>query len=204
MGQEKERRILTTKLEVRELENEEGVLIEGYALKFNKVSENLGGYDEVLDARCLDAANMDNVVALFNHNENYPLARNTVKDGAGSLQLVVDTIGLRFILRPTKTSYSQDLIENMRAGVITQCSFAFTVADDGQTWEYEREADIYHRKITNIDRLWDVSLVTTPAYPDTEAVASQRMFDKAKEEQRLSAAALQKEKLKLEVDVLML
>lgn len=201
---EKERRILTTMLEIRELDEAQGIVIEGYALKFNKLSENLGGFDEVLDPRCLDAASMENVVALFNHNENYPLGRTTVKEGVGALSLSVDGIGLRFSLRPTSTTYSQDLLANMRAGVINQCSFAFTLAEDGQKWAYDRDMDMYHRTITKIDRLWDVSLVTTPAYQDTEAVATQRALANAIKENEAVEVALQarKRKLLLEVEVL--
>ena len=200
MGTQRERRTLTTALELREIDDGAGGkrrVFEGYALKFNKRSEDLGGFDEVLRENCLDGADMSNVVALYNHDASYPLARSTVPSGEGSLQLTVDGIGLRFTLTPTETSYAADLERNMRAGVVNQCSFAFTVADDGQAWTYERDIDTYHREVTKIARLWDVSIVTTPAYPDTEAVASERAFAAAKAaDEAARQAAEEREALK--------
>ena len=149
MGAQRERRTLTTALELREIDDGAGGkrrVFEGYALKFNRRSENLGGFDEILRENCLDGTDMSNVVALYNHDASYPLARSTVPSGEGSLQLTVDGIGLRFTLTPTETSYAADLERNMRAGVVNQCSFAFTVADDGQAWAYERDADTYHAR----------------------------------------------------------
>ena len=40
---------------------------------------------------------------------------------------------------------------------------------------------MYHRAVKHIERLWDVSIVTTPAYPDTEAQAVQRSMQESKE-----------------------
>lgn len=65
---------------------------------------------------------MSNVVALINHDPNYPLARNTVREGPGHLELTVDDTGLRFSLIPTDTAYAKDLMTNMAAGVVNQCS----------------------------------------------------------------------------------
>lgn len=169
-----ERRTVTTKFERRTLDDGKTTAIEGYALKFGKLSEDFGGVDETLQRGCLDGADMSNVVALINHDVNYPLARNTVPDGPGHLELSVDNVGLRFSLTPTDTGYVKDLMANMDAGVINQCSFAFTLAENGADWSYDSKADMYHRTITQIARLWDVSVVTTPAYPDTEAQAAQR------------------------------
>lgn len=177
---------------MREMDNEK-VVLEGYALKFNKRSENLGFFDEILQENCLNETDMSNVVALYNHDQNYPLARSTVSEGIGSLTLERDNIGLKFIIEPTKTSYVNDLMQNMRAGVVNQCSFAFTIADNGDLWEYDKEHDLYHRTITNIDKLYDVSIVTTPAYADTEAVVGSRALEKVKE---LKHERLAKEKAK--------
>ena len=176
-----ERRTITTKFETRMSDDGKTTVIEGYALKFGKLSEDLGGVDETLQRGCLDGADMSNVVALINHDPNYPLARNTIASGPGSLQLSVDDVGLKFRLTPTDTGYVRDLLSNMDAGVVNQCSFAFTLDPDGVDWSYDKEADMYHRTITKITRLWDVSVVTTPAYPDTDAQAVQRALAKAKE-----------------------
>ena len=67
-------------------------------------------------------------------------------------------------------------MENIRSGVINQCSFAFTIPDEegAEEWRENEETGIYERYVRKIDKLYDVSVVTTPAYPDTEAVVGAR------------------------------
>lgn len=168
-----ETRQLTTKLELRKLENEAEV-IEGYALKFDRWSDTLGWFypfREKLEPGCLDEADTSNVVALFNHDQSQILGRT-----GANLDLEIDNIGLKFRIKPTNTTLSNDLLENIRSGVINQCSFAFTIPDedDAEEWRENEETGVYERFIKKIDRLYDVSVVTTPAYPDTEAVVGAR------------------------------
>ncbi|EYT95536.1 HK97 family phage prohead protease [Enterococcus mundtii] len=163
----------TTKLELRKLENEVEV-IEGYALKFDRWSDTLGWYypfREKLEPGCLDEADTNNVVALFNHDQSQILGRT-----GANLELNIDNIGLKFRITPTNTTLSKDLIENIRSGVINQCSFAFTIPDQegAESWRENKETGIYERLVHKIDHLYDVSVVTTPAYPDTEAVVGER------------------------------
>lgn len=168
-----ETRQLTTKLELRKLENETEV-IEGYALKFDRWSDTLGWlypFREKIEPGCLDEADTSNVVALFNHDQSQILGRT-----GANLDLEIDNIGLKFRIKPTNTTLSNDLLENIRSGVINQCSFAFTIPDedDAEEWRENEETGVYERFIKKIDRLYDVSVVTTPAYPDTEAVVGAR------------------------------
>lgn len=179
-----ERRTVTAPMEIRTA-SDGTEYIEAYALKFNRESDNLGWMTPVyekIDSRALDDADMDNVVALFNHDSNLVLGRNTVSSGKGSVTLETDGIGLKWRCTPTDTSYSRDLMENMRSGVINQCSFAFSLAEgeDAEEWSYNKDRGAYERTIKRIGTLYDVSVVTTPAYPDTEAVLSQRSKDKLK------------------------
>lgn len=166
----KEIRQVTTQIELRN-DGESNEIIEGYALKFDKWSDDLGWFREKLASESLEKTDMSNVTALFNHNESQILGRSGI-----NLELDVDNIGLRFKVKPTDTSYSRDLMENIRQGVINQCSFAFTVSreQDSEEWRENLESGIYERTIKNIDKLYDVSVVTTPAYPDTEAVVGAR------------------------------
>lgn len=174
-----EKRQVSTKISLRAADEQKGTpqLIEGYALKFNRQSDVLGGgwgpaFRETIDPHALDNTDMSNVVATFNHDENQVLGRTGV-----NLQLSVDNIGLKFQVQPTDTQLARDLMTNIAAGIINQCSFAFTIPDDSnaQDWEESSEDNVdYTRKINQIDHLYDVSVVTTPAYPDTEAVVGQR------------------------------
>lgn len=168
----KETRQRTTTIQLRQLENEQEV-IEGYALKFDKWSDTIDWFypfREKLSPGCLDDTDTSNVVALFNHDSSQVLGRT-----GANVELEIDNIGLKFRINPTNTTLSRDLMENIRAGVINQCSFAFTVPnEDGAEDWIETEDGVYERTIHKIDRLYDVSVVTTPAYPDTEAVVGAR------------------------------
>lgn len=206
LGNQKEVRFLSTNIEIRTTgEDNQQEVIEGYALKFNKWSDVLGfwvPFREKIDSHALDNCDMSNVVATFNHDESMPLARNTVKEGKGSLQLTVDNIGLHFRFIPTDTSYAKDLKENIRAGVINQCSFAFTLADDenADTIEWNEQDGIYERTLNKIGKLYDIAIVTTPAYPDTEAVIGARAREKVQQlEQKRKAKESSKQYTDIEV-----
>ncbi|NNG66138.1 HK97 family phage prohead protease [Caldanaerobacter subterraneus] len=172
--------------------------IVGYALKFNQPSNDLG-FIETIDKHALDNTDMSDVVALINHDANLVLGRTT----SGTLKLKVDDIGLYFEVTPTDTSYARDLIANMEAGNITQCSFAFVVADDGDDWQIDEETGMITRTILDIAKLYDVSIVTFPAYSQTEAVVAQRKAQdlRAEAEQRKQRERLKK-KLQIELELM--
>lgn len=202
---EHDRRLLNVDFEVRELSEGEGTMITGMALRFNRPSEDLG-FIETLDERCLDGADMSNVVALVNHDSNQVLGRT-----GKNLRLNVTDEGLSFEIDPVDTSYTRDLMKNMRAGLIDKCSFAFSIAKDGDAW-HKRSDGKYERTVTKIDRLYDVSVVTSPAYEDTEAMLSERskeayMREKATEtpeqrERREEIEKLEREILELGTEVI--
>ncbi len=167
----KEIRNITSDMEVRSLGENENPVITGYALKFNRWSDTLGGwFRELLEPESLRDADMSNVVALFNHDNSKILGRV-----GKNLTLTVDEIGLRFEVTPTNTTYAKDLMENIRSGVVSQCSFGFTLSDEKGVEEWRKADDgIMERRIKKIESIFDVSPVTTPAYPDTDVVVSAR------------------------------
>ncbi len=183
---------MTSDLETRQLmmpiqmraatDEDDEPVIEGYAAKYNKPSEVLGGFTRFIEQiapGAFDDADISNVVATINHDPNQVLGRSGV-----NMTLSSDAIGLKFTVKPTDTSFARDLIANIKAGVINQCSFAFTVAntDEAQDWEESNQDGVdYERTIRQIDRLFDVSVVTTPAYPDTEVQVGQRSINMVKQ-----------------------
>ena len=102
-------------------------------------------------------------VALINHNPDKILGRNqrtmTLTDGEGGLEFSVD---------PPDTTYARDLKVSMGRGDIKHCSFGFRVADGGDSWKRDSETGMPIRTIRTIDKLFDVSVVTHPAYDSTE------------------------------------
>lgn len=97
---------------------------------------------------------------LINHDPNLLLARNKAK----TLRLSEDTVGLFCDADMAPVSYAQDLAVSLERGDITQMSFAFEVIKE--EWDYDE--DPWIRTIQEV-KLWDVSVVTYPAYTDTDA-----------------------------------
>lgn len=177
---EMETRQLTTMMELRKLENEDE-FIEGYALKFNQWSNPLGlkhKFVEKISERSLDGADMSNVVAYVNHDKNQIVGRS-----GANMDLEVDDVGLKFRIKPNNSTITRDLMENIKSGLINQCSFAFTIPKEerAQEWAKSEERGMLERTINKIDKLFDVSMVTTPAYNDTEVVIGTRGLEMVEE-----------------------
>ena len=153
--------IRTFNAEVRS-DGEEKPKIKGTACVFNQLSCDLGGFKEIIDPGSFgDIINTDDVFALINHDANLVLGRNK----SGTLTLEENEKGLDFIVDPSDTSFANDLLANMKLKNMDKCSFAFVVGD--AAWEKIDGLDI--RRITKFKELWDVSVVTYPAFYQTNA-----------------------------------
>lgn len=174
----KEARSISTQIEVRSGEDGGPPKVAGYALKFNRWSDTLGGwFKEIIEPEALRDADMSNVVALFNHDESKILARSGI-----NLELSVDEIGLRFEFEPNNTSYAKDLMENIRSGIVSQCSFAFSLPEERGAEEWAEGQDgIMERRIKRFSKIYDISAVVTPAYPDTNVSVGARSKELADE-----------------------
>ena len=177
-----EKRVYTIESRVEETEDKRDVVV-GYGSIFNSRSENLGGFYEYISPSAITQETIDNsdVRALINHDESLILARST----SGTLNLNVDEKGLKYEFDIPETSYGKDLAINMKNGNITQSSFAFTVAENGDEWSTDEDGNDV-RTITKIDKLYDVSPVTYPAYrmAESDLVIAQRGLACYKETQR--------------------
>jgi HK97 family phage prohead protease len=164
-----EKRFYDITVEQREVAETEDVTttIVGHAAVFDKLSENLGGFQERINKNAFDDVLDNDVRAFFNHDPNHLLARST----SGTLRLSTDNEGLKYEFDVPDTTTGRDLLVSMKRGDITQSSFAFTVEDD--SWEVENGMDV--RTINKVKRLYDVSPVSIPAYPDAnDLVVAQR------------------------------
>ena len=160
----------------------EGRTIDGYAIVFDSLSHDLGGFVERVLPTALDGVlEKSDVVALLNHDSSRGILGRS-RCGNGSLKLTVDEKGLRFVVEAPHTALGDECLEYLRRGDANQCSFAFTVGED--TWTKEADGT-YLRTINKFDRIYDCSILTcTPAYEATSV--SCRSFEefKAKEEAR--------------------
>ena len=156
-----ERRHLAISEELEVRLNDEERTVEGYAAVFNSPTM-IGQVEEVVHHGAFDDRLMDDVVALFNHDQNMPLARSF--EGQGTLELKVDERGLHYRFKLGNQSYAKDLAESIKRGDVRGSSFGFVVRED----DYEKKSDgTYRRNIKKIARLADISPVVSPAYPQT-------------------------------------
>jgi uncharacterized protein len=170
-----------TDIEVRELradgDGEETIGFTGHAALFDnriKIGGKWGWYEEIAQG-AFDSAleREDDVRLLKNHNPDLILARTTT----GRLRLSVDDIGLVVDADMTPTTVAKDLAMSLSYGDITQMSFGFRVlSDEWSTLNAGTDDEAELRRILDVE-LWDVSPVTFPAYPDTDAALRAHEMD---------------------------
>ena len=155
-------------IEVRKDEQTDSnkMIIEGYAAVFDSEtligSEDWGFYESI-DKRAFEGANMKDVPLKYNHSNAVPILARTRNK---SLSLSVDDKGLFIHAELLDTQDSIDMYKRIKAGLIDKMSLAFNVKQ-----EDVRKDKTPHRKILRFDRIFDVSVVDTPAYDDTSIYA---------------------------------
>ena len=172
------------KVEIRcELRSENGGRhISGKAISFDTESNDIG-FIEILHRGCITQELIDssNIVFLYNHDYNQVIAR--ANKGKGTLNIDLRDDGVYFDLDVPNTTMGNDLLENIRLGNITQCSFGFRYANEEGAYKDEKIGDVWYRNVYKIGELFDLSAVTYPAYDDTYVNA--RMQERSKMEDKL-------------------
>lgn len=165
----------------------EGRTIEGVAIVFNALSNDLGGFREQIVPEAIEGViEQSDIFFLYNHTSDRGfLARS--KNGVGSLKTDVREDGVHFSFEAPHTALGDEVLEYLKRGDVNQCSFAFAV--DTDLWEKQVDGT-YVRTITKFKRLYDMSLVDTPAYSQTSACAR---FAEIQEEERLANEKAMKE-----------
>lgn len=156
-----ERRAFTLDALKIERSDKEPVRMVGHAAVFNQEIE-IGRWfrERVAPGAFSRAIKEDDVRALFNHDPNFVLGRNT----AGTLLMDEDRVGLAIQIFPPDTQVARDLTVSMERGDVSQMSFGFRVRKE--QWD-ESDKDMPLRTLLEVE-LFDVSPVTFPAYPTTD------------------------------------
>lgn len=177
-----ERRFTSVRVEVR-AGAEKSMTIGGYAAKFNRMSQNLGGFVEQIDDRFFNKSAGDgwpDVLARYNHDDNFVLGTSN----AGTLRLALDNVGLLYDV--DLPSSRADVYELVQRNDVSKSSFAFVTVEDD--WGVTDQGFPLRTLISG--RLMDVAPVNTPAYLDTSTGLRSlaRKFDASLEEVRKLAA----------------
>ena len=161
----RDERTFEVAIERRSEGDERPLRIVGHPIVYDRWSQDLGGFRERVRPGAVTKALLeDDIRALLNHDPNFVLGRNR----AATLSLSDQAGSLRMELYPPDTGTVRDLVVTpMERGDINQMSFAFrTVRDE---WREPKTADgLYERDLLEL-RLFDVSIVTFPAYTQTDA-----------------------------------
>lgn len=156
-------------VEIRAVDSEDKMLIEGYAITYDQPATHQYGqrkFTEVIRKGALDKTDIKDVPLRYNHNDTWLIMARTRNK---SLQLIKDDTGLKIRAELLDTQSNRDIYKSIQEGLIDKMSFAFTVADGGDTWTFKDDESI--REVNNIDKLYDVSVVDTPFYDSTSIYA---------------------------------
>lgn len=181
-----QRRFFASKIETRAVSdtNPNEVYIKGYAALYNSptilMSFDDCDYIEVIEKGAFDGCQMDDVRCLFNHEDELILGRgnNTrgaYESGLQTLQFGSDDKGLWYECRlDLSINLHNDVYKSMMRGDINQSSFAAIFGDCKWVEESIQGKETCTRTVLTIEKLFDVSPVTFPAYEDTEVEAIKR------------------------------
>jgi uncharacterized protein len=141
----------------------------GYALSFNTLSADLGGFVETVEPQFCEATRSQNwagVTCRFNHDRS--LVLGSVDNG--TLRCAVDGNGLDYSVDVPEWPGPPYVYEMISRGDISSSSFTFRLPQDGSgdTWVH-RNGVTLRRLLTG--QVLEVSPVDRPAYPSGTSVA---------------------------------
>ena len=164
-------RSIASKFETRE--SEEGLFIEGYFSVFNSTYELWPGATESVAPGAFANTLGGDIRALIDHETRLVLGRNK----SGTLELREDSHGLwgRVKINPNDQD-AVNLYERVKRGDVDQCSFGFDIVKEDTE---VRDDGSVHWTIREV-KLYEVSVVTFPAYTETSVSARKRDFEEIK------------------------
>lgn len=137
--------------------------VSGYALKFDTISQDLGGFYETIPASAISKVDLSDVRLLINHDPNKVMARTK----SGTMTLTKDDVGLYFEATLPNTVEGISIYESLKRMDIDGCSFEMDVVSD--KWSRDPTTNAYIRTVKEIANIKEISIVTFPAYLSSEA-----------------------------------
>lgn len=156
--------------EFRAAEDGTDKYIEGYFAVFGSNYDMFPGASESVDPGAFDGALMDDIRCLIDHETRLVLGRTKAK----TLELRIDTHGLygRVKINPDDQD-AMNLYARVQRGDVDQCSFGFDIISEDTDY---RDDGSVHWTIKSV-KLYEVSVVTFPAYEDTAVAARKSDFE---------------------------
>lgn len=167
-------RSITSEFKTRQEGDE--YIIAGYFSVFGSNYEMWPGATESVDSHAFDNALVDDIRCLIDHDTRLVLGRTK----AGTLTLRVDEFGLygEVKINPKDTD-AMNLYERVKRGDVDQCSFGFDILDE----EFQDLGGGNVHWTIKAVKLWEVSVVTFPAYTETGVSARKDQLAEIKKRQ---------------------
>ena len=146
-------------------------------------------YYEQVDARALDGADMSDVIMQYDH-----MGKVFARQSNGTLGIEPDKKGLFMFADLSKSQAAKELHEEIKNGLITKMSWAFSVKEDSYN------QDTRTRTILKIKKVYDVSAVSIPANNDTQ-ISARSYFDGVIERERQELLKRKKLLLKIKMEI---
>lgn len=161
--------------EFRAIDGEEKY-IEGYFSVFGGNYEIFAGATESVDSSAFDGALIDDIRCLIDHETRLVLGRNT----SNTLELKVDDYGLWGKVKINANDQdAKNLYARVERGDVTQCSFGFDILEEETTANKDGTVHWTIKKV----KLYEVSIVTFPAYIETSISARKKDYEQIKKRQ---------------------
>lgn len=172
-------------------------IVEGYASTFETYTLYDFGdeeWREKIEPEAFKDADLSDVVFLRDHaGQVFARTKNN------TIALMSDDKGLFSRTNLSSTSAARGMYEDIEAGLYSQMSFAFTVAEQRFEEAMEDGKRIYTRVISRIKKVYDISAVAFPANPTTDiGISTRSIFDGAIED--LRAERLERQKAENEAE----
>lgn len=176
----KEDRTLTHAMEVRAVDDNTGT-VSGYGAVFNSPSLLLSGgfieevapgsFKKSLNERGTSTSKED-IFAYWNHNSDIVLGSKR----SGTLRLKEDNVGLAYeIDMDLRSTEVRDKYYAVESGRVSSSSFGFDVPNGGDEWILPKNSEDPVRRVLRSVRLHEISIVSTPAYPDSKSWVSRSL-----------------------------
>ena len=162
----KEKRAYMCEVQTR-TDEKHGNVLEGIPILYDTATDIGGMWKEVIDRGALDQADLKDVRFLVNHDiDSIPLARSRNNNENSTMQMRVEDDGLhiRVDLDTEGNPRAKELYSAVKRQDVSGMSFMFSVKAD--SWD-DLDTEYPTRHITALDKVFEVSAVTFPAYEQT-------------------------------------
>lgn len=159
--------IRSSDLEKREIEGYAAVFTDEYTHLYDRWGDKF--YERIANGAFTKTLRekTDNIFMLINHDWNKVVGRR-----GSNLELFEDEYGLRFKLTVPNTTDGNDLLENVRSGLIRGCSFGFNITESDGRWDDSYTE--FYRTIREVE-LFEITATPIPAYANTEISARSKL-----------------------------